>query len=98
MAHRLRRVDVVSTGSYLPGDPISNADVERLVGPLPEEILDGLQVKSRHWIVDPLTGEHRESNSDLAYRATAQALERAGVARRWTSRACTWSAASSRQR
>ena len=79
MAHRLRRVDVVSTGSYLPGDPISNADVERLVGPLPEEILDGLQVKSRHWIVDPLTGEHRESNSDLAYRATAQALERAGV-------------------
>jgi 3-oxoacyl-[acyl-carrier-protein] synthase-3 len=79
MAETLRRVDVLSTGSYLPGDPISNADIEGLVGPLPPEILEGLQVDKRHWIIDPATGEHRESNTDLAYKAVAQALARAGV-------------------
>ncbi len=79
MAAKLRQVRVTSTGSYLPGDPISNEDVERLVGPLPEEVLEGLQVKSRHWIIDPATGEHRHSNSELAYRATVRALERAGI-------------------
>jgi 3-oxoacyl-[acyl-carrier-protein] synthase III len=79
MPARLRQVRVLSTGAYLPGDPISNEDVERLVGPLPSDILDGLQVKTRHWIIDPVTGEHRDSNSGLAHRATMQALERAGV-------------------
>lgn len=79
MTDNLRRVEVVSTGSYLPGDPISNADVERLVGPLPDEILAGLQVRTRHWIVDPATGEHRESNSEMAHRAVVRALDRAGV-------------------
>jgi 3-oxoacyl-[acyl-carrier-protein] synthase-3 len=78
-AGTLRRVDVLSTGSYLPGDPIGNADIEGLVGPLPPEILEGLQVDKRHWIIDPATGEHRESNTDLAYKAVAQALARAGV-------------------
>jgi 3-oxoacyl-[acyl-carrier-protein] synthase-3 len=79
MAATLRQVRVSSTGSYLPGEPISNEDVERLVGPLPADILDGLQVKTRHWIIDPATGEHRQSNSELAYHASIQALERAGV-------------------
>jgi 3-oxoacyl-[acyl-carrier-protein] synthase-3 len=79
MAETVRRVDVLSTGSYLPGDPISNTDIEGLVGPLPPEILEGLQVDKRHWIIDPATGEHRESNTDLAHKAVAQALDRAGV-------------------
>jgi len=79
MAATLRQVRVCSTGSYLPGEPISNEDVERLVGPLPQEVLDGLQVKTRHWVIDPATGQHRYSNSELAHRASAQALERAGI-------------------
>ena len=79
MASILRQVRVLSTGSYLPGEPISNEDVERLVGPLPQEVLEGLQVKTRHWVIDPATGEHRHSNSGLAYQATVCALERAGI-------------------
>ncbi len=79
MAAELRQVRVSSTGSCLPGDPISNEDVERLVGPLPDDVLAGLQVKTRHWIIDPATGEHRQSNSELAYQATVQALRRAGI-------------------
>lgn len=75
----MKQVQVVSTGSYLPGEPITNEDMERLVGPLPEEILEGIQVKTRHWMIDPATGEHRINNSEMAVKATQQALELAGL-------------------
>jgi 3-oxoacyl-[acyl-carrier-protein] synthase-3 len=70
-------VHVMSTGSYLPGDPITNEDIERLVGPLPEDILEGIQVKRRHWMIDPDTGEHRTSNSEMATAAVRAALDAA---------------------
>lgn len=72
-------VRLVSTGSYLPGPALTNADVERLCGPLPEDVLDGLQVERRHWVVDPATGRHLVSNSEMAAAAAEQALRRAGV-------------------
>jgi 3-oxoacyl-[acyl-carrier-protein] synthase III len=75
----LRQVKLASTGSYLPGDPIDNEQMERLAGPVPEDVLEGLQVKTRHWSVDPNTGEHLESNSDMAYKAVCEALELAGL-------------------
>ena len=75
----MKPVRMVSTGSYLPGDPITNADLERLVGPLPADILQGLQVQNRHWMIDPATGEHRESNSDMAAKAVKQALDLARI-------------------
>ena len=72
-------VQVVSTGSYLPGDPITNEDLEALIGPLPEDILEGIQVKTRHWMVDPRTGEHRINNAEMAFEATRQALDAVGL-------------------
>ena len=54
----MKQVRVVSTGSCLPGAPIDNETVARLAGPLPDDILEGLQVKTRHWVADPETGEH----------------------------------------
>jgi 3-oxoacyl-[acyl-carrier-protein] synthase-3 len=76
----MKPVRMVSTGAYLPGEPITNQDLERLVGPLPEDILEGLQVQRRHWMIDPATGEHRESNSEMAFKAAKQALDLAGIA------------------
>lgn len=75
----MRQVKLASTGSYLPGDPIDNAEMERLAGPVPEDVLEGLQVKTRHWCVDPDTGEHLENNSDMAHKAVVEALELAGM-------------------
>lgn len=75
----MKQVRMLSTGSYLPGDPITNEDLERLVGPLPPDVLEGIQVRTRHWIVDPSTGEHKEANSDMAYKAVKQALDLAGL-------------------
>jgi 3-oxoacyl-[acyl-carrier-protein] synthase-3 len=75
----MKTVRLVSTGSYLPGEPIDNAAIERLGGPLPPDVLAGIQVERRHWMVDPSSGEHRESNAEMAHKAARQALERAGI-------------------
>jgi 3-oxoacyl-[acyl-carrier-protein] synthase-3 len=75
----MKTVRMLSTGSYLPGDPIGNDTIERLAGPLPPDVLAGIQVERRHWMLDPLTGEHRETNTDMAHKAARQALERARV-------------------
>jgi 3-oxoacyl-[acyl-carrier-protein] synthase-3 len=74
-----RNVTVVSTGAFLPGDPITNDDLEKLCGPLPSDILAGIQVRRRHWLIDPLTGDHLTSNSRMAEAAARQAMERAGI-------------------
>jgi 3-oxoacyl-[acyl-carrier-protein] synthase-3 len=70
----MKQVQIASTGAYLPGDPITNEDIERLVGPLPEDILEGIQVQQRHWMIDPATGEHTSSNSKMATEAARRAL------------------------
>ena len=70
---------MLSTGSYLPGDPITNDEVERYAGGLPDDVLEGIQVETRHWIADPATGEQSESNSDMAHKAASEALELAGL-------------------
>src|SRR5262245_51071024 len=75
----MRQVDLLSTGSFLPGDPITNEDMERLVGPLPDDILEGIQVETRHWMIDPATGEHQINNSEMATKAAEDALAAAGV-------------------
>jgi 3-oxoacyl-[acyl-carrier-protein] synthase-3 len=71
---------MLATGAYLPGDPIDNEQLEQLAGPLPDDVLEGIQVKTRHWIADTTTGEQQESNSEMAYKAASQALERADLA------------------
>jgi len=76
---RARPVKILATGAYLPGEPIENEELEKLCGPLPADVLDGLQVKRRHWLVDPATGEHTTTNSKMAEAAARNALGRAGL-------------------
>lgn len=75
----MKHVHMLATGGYLPGDPITNEQLEELAGGLPEDILAGLQVKTRHWIADPRTGEQSETNRDMAAKAATQALELADI-------------------
>lgn len=75
----MKSVRMLSTGSYLPGEPITNEDLDRVSGGLPHDILEGLQTKTRHWIADINTGEQSESNSDMAHKAIMDALELAGL-------------------
>ncbi|WP_216905492.1 3-oxoacyl-ACP synthase III family protein [Nocardia noduli] len=75
----IRHVSVLATGAYLPGDPIDNAALTTLCGALPPDVLDEIQVRTRHWIIDPATGEHRTGTADMAVAAARQALGRARV-------------------
>ncbi|MBB5801376.1 3-oxoacyl-[acyl-carrier-protein] synthase-3 [Saccharothrix ecbatanensis] len=72
-------VHVIGTGGYQPGEPIPTSRIEELVGPLPPEVAEGLSIHTRYWMIDPVTGEHNENNSDMAYKASKQALDTAGV-------------------
>ncbi len=72
-------VNMLATGTFLPGDPIDNEQLERLCGPLPADVLAGLGVARRHWMVDVTTGEHTTSNSKMAEAAARVALDRAGL-------------------
>jgi len=75
----MTRAQIVGLGGYQPGEPITNDVLERLVGEVPEDIMRGLSIERRFWMVDPETGEHRENNSDLALKASRRALESAGT-------------------
>ena len=61
--------------------PARRADHERAAragrGGLPDHVLEGIQVKTRHWIADIHTGEQSESNLQMAAKAARQALARA---------------------
>src|SRR3954453_16931967 len=53
--------------------------MEQLVGPLPEDVLEGIQVTQRHWMVDLETGDHVVNNSQMAVEAARDALAHAGI-------------------
>src|SRR5687768_6749963 len=74
-----KHAHIVGTGGYQPGEPINNDEIERLVGPLPDDVRGGLSIERRFWQIDPETGEHRENNTDMSYKAVVLALESAGV-------------------
>ncbi len=73
------RAEILSTGSYLPGEPIENGSLEVLAGPLAPQVAEGIQVRRRHWLADPVSGEHKDTNSDMAANAARQALNRADL-------------------
>ncbi len=75
----MARAHIVGLGGYQPGEPITNEVLERLVGGLPDDIMSGLSIEKRFWLLDPETGEHHENNSDLALEASKRALGAAGI-------------------
>ncbi len=75
----MRSAVLLATGAYLPGEPITNEQLERVAGGLPDDVLEGIQVKTRHWVADLHTGEQSESNSQMGAKAARQALARAEV-------------------
>jgi len=64
---------IVGTGSYVPAQVLTNADLEKLVDTSDEWILTRTGISERHIAAD------EEATSDLAYHAAQAALEAAGV-------------------
>jgi 3-oxoacyl-[acyl-carrier-protein] synthase-3 len=78
----LKNARIVGVGGHLPGPAISNSAIAEVAGTLPDDVLDGLQVRTRHWVADLHTGEHAESNSEMAAAAAQAALSSAGLGAR----------------
>jgi len=84
-------VRIAGTGSFLPGPPIPNDKVEAVLGPLDhaptkvksfvgnlgQKMLDRGGVHTRHFAVDPETGDMTYNFSSLAEQAARRALEMA---------------------
>lgn len=93
MSLSLIPVKIAGTGSFLPGPPVPNDRVEAILGPLDnaptkvkrfvgnlgQEMLDRGGVKTRHFAVDPETGDMTHNFSTLAEQAARRALEMADM-------------------
>jgi 3-oxoacyl-[acyl-carrier-protein] synthase-3 len=75
------RVKVAGTGAYLPGEPIDNDRLAEFFGRDIVRLGDMLGARTRHLALDLATGKLREgeSNANMAWRASLQALESAGL-------------------
>lgn len=87
----LKPVRIAGTGSFLPGRPVPNDKVEAVlgrlddappkvksfVGNLGQKMLDRGGVETRHFAVDPETGDMTHMFSSLAEQACRRALEMA---------------------
>ena len=64
---------IAGTGSYLPEQILTNADLEKIVDTSDEWIVTRSGIRERHVAADG------ETTSDLAYQASLKALEAAGM-------------------
>jgi 3-oxoacyl-[acyl-carrier-protein] synthase-3 len=64
---------ITGTGSYLPAKIMTNADLERMVDTTDEWIFARTGIRERHIVADD------EFTSDLALRASRQAIKAAGI-------------------
>jgi 3-oxoacyl-[acyl-carrier-protein] synthase-3 len=69
----LRKVGIVGTGSYVPEDKITNADLEKIVDTSNEWIV------TRTGIAERRRARPDQASSDLGYEASVNALEAAGL-------------------
>ena len=89
----LKEVELISTGVYLPGDPIPFDKIEDTIGALdkaPEKIKKAIhklrsvmkgiiKTKYSYFAVDPSTKKMKENNADMAAKAIESAIEKAGM-------------------
>ncbi|MBI4833250.1 MAG: ketoacyl-ACP synthase III [Planctomycetes bacterium] len=68
-----QKVSIVSTGSFLPGKILTNADLQKMVDTSNEWIMERTGIKERHVI------SNGEATSDLAVKAAQNALAQANL-------------------
>ncbi|MEU9143540.1 3-oxoacyl-ACP synthase III family protein [Streptomyces sp. NPDC048349] len=74
-----RTVYLAAAGTALPGEPVDNPALGRLLGVSEEWIDLFVGTRTRHFGWDPVTGEVRGSLADLCAEAGAQALDASGL-------------------
>ncbi|HTY77613.1 MAG TPA: ketoacyl-ACP synthase III [Candidatus Bathyarchaeia archaeon] len=76
-----RRAKIAGTGAYLPGEPVDNKRLAEFFGRDIVRVSEMLGGVSRHLALDVETRRLRpgESNANMAYQASLQALDNAGL-------------------
>lgn len=74
----MKYVKIKGTGSYLPGEPISNDNLCTLFG-IDEWILENLGINNRYWSVDIKTTELTKKGYEMAAEASKKAISSAGL-------------------
>ncbi|MER6920136.1 3-oxoacyl-ACP synthase III family protein [Streptomyces spiralis] len=72
-------VYLAATGTALPGDPVDNAALAKLLGASEEWIDLFVGTRTRHFAWDPATGEVLRTLADLCAEAGSRALAAAGL-------------------
>ncbi len=75
-------VYITRTAAYLPNAAVSNDDMETVLGCAGERpsrarrvVLRNNGIKSRHYVIDPTTGEPRYSNAQMTAKAIRQLID-----------------------
>jgi 3-oxoacyl-[acyl-carrier-protein] synthase III len=93
MQRYLNEVELVSTGVYLPGEPIPFNQIEDFLGhlkevsPVKKRLIDKLRpqmkekigIKQCHLAIDPVTKQINETHTSMSVKAINQALARASM-------------------
>lgn len=74
----MRNVRIAGTGSYLPGDPISNEQLSNTFG-IDEWIIENLGIRYRYWSVDISTRKLTKKGYEMAADASRKALNNANL-------------------
>ncbi|MFO7595495.1 MAG: beta-ketoacyl-ACP synthase III [Desulfocurvibacter africanus] len=76
---------ITDVSAFLPGEPVSNEDMEKVLGLVGESasrvrriILRSNKIQSRHYALDPATREQTHSNAQLAAEAVRRLAPYAG--------------------
>lgn len=78
----LSPVYITGIGAFLPNAPIPNNQIENIIGringqdsPAGPVVLDNNKIVSRHYAIDPQTGQATHTNVQMTVRAIERALE-----------------------
>lgn len=75
-------VYITRTASFLPNDPVSNEDMEKVLGQVGDRpsrarrmILRSNGIRQRYYAIDPATGKHNYTNAQLAAEAVKKLFD-----------------------
>jgi len=75
-------IAITGVADYSPGPPVTNAELETALQTPVTTLMNYFGVESRHYVIDPATGERREpglGTTEMSVRAARSALQQAGV-------------------
>lgn len=82
----MKTVYITDVASFMPGEPVSNEQVEERLGKIPNQpnrvklfVLQNNGIKFRHYALDPVTGNRTHTNAQLTAEAVRKLCDQLGM-------------------